>query len=267
MKSVVKYFQSFNGDIGMLAKGIGVPIVLFLVISVFCRFIWGKRSLFAMALSSAIGIVLLYTLSLLLCNLGFSTDISATPLPFITIVKDRVLLFSFQTNFTATCGHLVSMVILAFLMNLIDGLLPRGKNILLWIIFRCASVLGALISYLIVSSFFVAIFPEAIVTYAPMILLGILILMLLTGALKFIVGLALTTINPVIAALYTFFFANIIGKQITKAILTTAILSGLVFMLHKLGIVSILLSTAALVAYIPVLLILIALWYIIGKLL
>ena len=38
------------------------------------------------------------------------------------------------------------------------------------------------------------------------ILLGILVAMLLLGALKLFVGIALATINPIIGALYTFFF-------------------------------------------------------------
>ena len=91
--------------------------------------------------------------------------------------------------------------------------------------------------------------------------------MLLTGALKFLVGLVLTSVNPLIAALYTFFFANAVGKQITKAMLTTAILVGLVLILQEMGIVAISVASAALAAYIPLILLVLVLWYIIGKLL
>ena len=98
-------------------------------------------------------------------------------------------------------------------------------------------------------------------------MLGILILMLLTGALKFLVGLVLTTVNPLIAALYTFFFANVVGKQVTKAILTTGILAGLVLVLQKMGIVAISIASAAFAAYIPLIILLVVLWYIVGKLL
>ena len=109
--------------------------------------------------------------------------------------------------------------------------------------------------------------PEGRVTSAPVILLGILVLRLLTGALKFLVGLVLTTVNPLIAALYTFFFANVVGKQITKAILTTAIIGGLVFVLQKMGVVAISIASAALAAYIPLIILLVVLWYVVGKLL
>ena len=102
--------------------------------------------------------------------------------------------------------------------------------------------------------------------YAPVILLAILLVMLLTGALRFLVGLVLTTVNPLIAALYTFFFASLVGKQITKAVLTTGILSGVILLLEKLGITTLSLLSGALVAYIPFLLILIVVWYIVSRL-
>ena len=99
-----------------------------------------------------------------------------------------------------------------------------------------------------------------------MILLGILVLMLLTGALKFLLGLVLATVNPLIGALYTFFFANIVGKQITRSVLTTAILSGALVLLQDLGITSLSLTQEATVAYSPFLLLLIPVWYLVCRL-
>ena len=89
--------------------------------------------------------------------------------------------------------------------------------------------------------------------------------MLLTGCLKLVVGLFLATVNPVIAALYTFFFANIVGKMITRAVLTTAILCGLVYAMEYIGITTICIAAQALIAYIPFVLILLLLWYWIPK--
>ena len=89
--------------------------------------------------------------------------------------------------------------------------------------------------------------------------------MLLTGALKILVGALIATVNPVIAALYTFFFANLVGRQITKAVLTTAILSGIVMLLRYVGIIAISVISSALIAYIPLMLLLILLWYIVCK--
>ena len=92
-------------------------------------------------------------------------------------------------------------------------------------------------------------------------------LMMAVGALKILVGALISTVNPVIGALYTFFFASIIGKQISKAVLTTALLAGIVWLLHYLGITAVFIASAALTAYIPLLIILLVLWYLVGHVL
>ena len=77
----------------------------------------------------------------------------------------------------------------------------------------------------------------------------------------------MATVNPLIGFLYTFFFANIVGKMLTRAMLTTVLLTGMVYAINCLGIAAVLISTAALVAYIPLLILLLVLWFILGKLL
>jgi hypothetical protein len=90
--------------------------------------------------------------------------------------------------------------------------------------------------------------------------------MILTGALKIIVGVILTTVNPLIGALYTLFFANIIGRQVTKAVFTTGIVTGLFYLLEKLQVAAISILPGALIAYIPFAILLLVCWYGIKKL-
>ena len=92
-----------------------------------------------------------------------------------------------------------------------------------------------------------------------------MILLLLVGSLKFIFGALLTTVNPLIGAFYTFFFATLVGKALTKAILTTAILSGLILVMNYLGCAAVSIAAAALIAYIPLLLVLLVVWYLVSK--
>ena len=66
--------------------------------------------------------------------------------------------------------------------------------------------------------------------------------------------------------MYTFFFANVVGKLITRAVLTTGILAGLVYLLNNMGITVLAIGAAALAAYVPFLLALIGLWYLVNKL-
>ncbi|MBQ4642243.1 MAG: hypothetical protein IJB47_06520 [Oscillospiraceae bacterium] len=267
MESIIRYFLDLGLDFVSFLKGSGILIVALLTIALLSRFIFGKRSTLSSAVSSAIGIIFIYALTIVLGNSGEQFQQFLAPLPFVNISGDSMQLFSFQADYTVLSSQLLSMVILAFLMNLADNWLPKGKRIFSWFFFRCLGVILAMILHLVVTGLFRTYLPEGLVTYAPTILLAILILMVLTGALKFLVGIILTTVNPLIAALYTFFFANIVGKQISKAVLTTGLLTVLVLALQKIGIVAISIGTAALAAYIPFLIILVLLWYLANKIL
>ena len=267
MESIVNYFASLNLDIGAFLKATGMLIGAFLVLALIGRFAFGKKSVLCSAVSSAIGIFFVYSLTVVLGGAGEEFQKFIAPLPFVTIENDTMYLFSFQADYTIICTQVLSMIILSFLMNLADGWLPTGKHIISWVFFRCLGVVLALFLHLLVTGLLTQFLPEGLVTYAPTVLLAILILMLLTGALKLLVGLLLTSVNPLIAALYTFFFANAVGKQITKAILTTGILAALVLVLQKMGVVAISVASAALAAYIPLIVLLLVLWYMVGKLL
>lgn len=267
MESIVNYFASININFETYLKAVGMLIVALLLLALVGRFVFGKRSALSRAVSSAIGILFIYVITIVLGGAGEEFQKFIAPLPFVTIEGGSMVLFDFQADYTIVCTQVLSMIILATLMNLVDSWLPTGKNVFVWILFRCLAVVGGLVLHLVVTGLLTNYLPEGLVTYAPVILLAILALMLLTGALKFLVGLVLTTVNPLIAALYTFFFANIVGKQITKAILTTGILAGLILLLQELGVVAISIASAALAVYIPVILLLVLLWYIVGKLL
>ena len=234
--------------------------------SIFGRFVFGKRSTLNNAVSSAFGILFIYAVTVVLRSAGAQFSAFITPLPFVSISGDTMTLFNFiGAHYTVICSEVLSMIILSFLVNLADGWLPKGKHILTWIFFRCLTVVIGYLLHYIVFGLLATYLPEGILTYAPVILVGLLLILLLTGALKILVGAALTTVNPIIGALYTFFFANVIGKQVTKAVLTTAILSALVIGLHYIGVTVISITSAALLAYIPIALILILLWFIVYK--
>ena len=212
--------------------------------------------------SSVFGILFIYAVSIVLRSSGTQFSNLITPLPFVSISGAQMTLFCFQgAHYTVICSEVLSMIILAFLVNLADGWLPRGKGIFSWVFFRCLTVVIAYILHLIVVGLFAKYLPDGIVTYAPVILLALLVLLLLTGALKLLVGALLSTINPIIGGLYTFFFATVIGKQITKAVLTTALLAALIVALQYIGVSVISIASAALTAYIPIMIVLVVLWY------
>lgn len=230
------------------------------------KHIFGKRSMLGCAVSSSIATVFLYALTATLLALGGKYAEFTAPLPFVTMDGDILTFFTFSgKDYTAICAQLLNMVILTFAVSLADRFLPRGKNFFTWIFFRVATVCIGLFAHLLISQLLLQLLPEGIYQYAPMVLLGILILMVLTGALKFLVGILLGTVNPLIGALYTFFFASVVGRQITRSVLTTLLLSLVIYGLESLGISAIGIGLESLILYIPYGAGLLGLWYLCNR--
>ena len=267
MESIVSYFANIGVDFWSFLKLAGILLLGALLLSCVTRFIFRKQTLLGHAVSSSIAIIFIYVVMVLILTTLPQLRFLVTPLPFASISQEAIRFFSFEgASYTTIAAELLGMIILSFLVNLADTWLPRGKNILSWTFWRLLTVaIGFLLHYAI-TWLFNRYLPYGIVTYAPVILLGILLIMLLTGALRFLLGVILATVNPLIAALYTFFFATVVGKQVTKAVLTTAILSGVIVLLQKLGISTLSLMAGALAAYIPFGLVLILVWYMISRL-
>lgn len=267
MESIVSYFAGIGIDFISFLKLAGILLLGALLLSALSRFIFRKTTMLAQAVSASIAIIFIYVVMVLILTLETQFQFLVTPLPFAELTAERITFFQLKNaEYTAAASGLLSMIILAFLVGLVDSWMPKSKNLFKWVFWRIVTVaLGFVLHYLVVWAFRTFL-PQGIVVYAPVILLGILVLMLLTGALKLLLGLILATVNPLIGALYTFFFANMIGKQITRAVLTTAILSGILILLQDLGINGLSLATEAMVAYIPFLLILVPVWYLVGRL-
>lgn len=266
MESIVSYFAEIGIDFLSFTKLAGTLLLGALVISSLSRFIFRKQTLLGHAISSAIAVIYIYVVMVLILTVVQELRFLVTPLPFASISQDSIRFFSFDgANYTVIASELLGMIILTFLVSLVDTWMPKGKHLLSWAFWRLITVaLGFLLHYA-ATWLLHKYLPQGILIYAPVILLGILLIMLLTGALKYLLGLILATVNPLIAALYTFFFATLVGKMITKAVLTTAILSGVILLLQNLGITTLSLAAGALVAYIPFLLLLIVVWYIVSK--
>ena len=266
MESIVKYFNALGMDFGSMAKVAGILLLGALLLSSILRFIFGKKTLIGNSISSSIAIIFIYILMALIVSTVPKLQWLVSPLPFAEISENSIHFFSFQGSvYTIVASQLLSMIILSFLVNLADTWLPKKTNLFAWIFWRFVTVTLGLIMHYVVTWLFTKYLPMGIVVYAPVILLAILILMLLTGALRLIVGAILTTVNPIIAAFYTFFFASIVGKQLTKAVLTTGIMVGIVYLLQHFGITALIFTTAALMAYIPFLVLLVIVWYVVTR--
>lgn len=266
MEDIIQYFSSINMDFDALWKAMLMLLLGTLLLSFLGRFVFGKRSALTTAVSSAIGIIFIYGITVILGSLGSEFDKLVVPLPFVSISGSEMTLFSFEgAHYTTLCSESLSMIILSFLVNLADDWLPKKTGFLAWLFFRCLTVVIGYLLYLLVVGLFATLLPEGLVIYAPTVLLGILVLLLLTGALKLLVGAILSTVNPIIGGLYTFFFATVIGKRLSKAMLTSLLLGLLVWGLGQIGLSVITFTSVALITYVPILILLIALWYLVIK--
>ena len=255
-----------NIDIISMMKFVGVFAFIILFIGLLGRVILGKLSSLNHSVSSAMGILFIYALTIVIYTFDpYALSKYLAPLPFVKFSGDVLHIFSFNgAEFTAICREILSMVILAFLVNLLDTWIPKGRKASVWFSFRFLTVLLAMVLHYLVKWAFNAFLPGVLVTYAPTILLCILGAMLFLGLANLILSLILTVVNPIIGALYSFFFSNIIGKQITKAVFTTVILSAVVFALNYFGYAAIGISAGVLGNYVPLIAVLLILWYLLG---
>ena len=243
--------------------------VMSLVMGILARFVMGKRSSLNHAMSSSMGILFVYAATICIYTFRpWKLDMLLTPLPFVTLFEDFIVLSPIiDISLSLFCTQTLSLIILSFLVNLLDTFIPKGNGILSWYIYRFITVALAMVLHVIVHWACNTYLPTGLMTYAPIALLGVLLSMLLLGVLNIILGIALTVINPIFGGIYTFFFSNIIGKQITKAVFSSVLICALFILLEKMGYIVIFLSASAIISCVPLILVLLILWYLLGHVL
>ena len=248
-------------------------VAIFAVVSLLGGFVgraaFGKRSSLNHAFSSAMGILFVVVVSALIYTFDpYELAQFLSPLPYVGFRGEYLVLYSFlDGNIPGICAEVLSMVILAFLVNLLDTLIPKGESTVTWYLLRFVTVILAMVGHVLVSWAIRAYVPISLATYAPIILLGLLLVTLLLGVLNVILGAVLTVVNPFLGAIYAFFFSNLVGKQLTKAVVTTLLLTALAVALEYFGYTVLCIAGAAWGAYLPLLIVLLVLWYLIGHIL
>lgn len=240
-----------------------------LVLGSISRVVLGKRSSLNHSLTSVMAVLFIYTITVVLYTFKpWNLDILLSPLPFATFSDHYLIILPISDlQFTALCTELLSLLILAFLINLLDSLMPDGDGFFAWLLLRLITVLGCFALHLLVSWAFRTYLPNVLVTYAPSILLVVLVIMLLSGIVSLLLGLIVSITNPFLGAMYSFFFSNIIGKQISKSIFTCGVICTVLYLMDHFDLVVILITPGALLTYIPFALVLLLLWFLIGHIL
>ena len=261
-------FEQHKAQIIHYAVFLGILLFGVLFLSSLFRFLFGKKAQINRAVSSAMEILCLYIINIVIYSLGVRLEIFLAPLPFVQIQGDFIHIYPiFQAEFTDLCSKLLKILIIALLVNVVNDWIPKGKHWFSWYFFRLLTVAIAVGINYAADCLLGLYLPQGLTEYAPTVLMVSLVALVLLGSLKLLTGLALAFLDPIIAALYTFFFSNYLGRQLARALLTTALLTAIVAALNYLGLTSFFIAASALPAYIPVLAILLLLWYIVGHLL
>lgn len=240
-----------------------------LILGILSRMVLGKRSSLNHSLSSAMGIFFIYAVTIVVYTFKpWNLELLLSPLPFVTFAGDYLIVLPItDAQLPALCTQILSLLILAFLVNLLDTLMPKGNSVLSWLLLRIFTVVLCMVLHLAVRWAFETYLPDVLVTYAPTVLLCLLVFMMVSGILNLILGLVIAVTNPFLGAMYTFFFSNVIGKQLSKAFFSTAILCVVLYLMDFFGYTVICITATSLLTYIPLALVLVLLWFLIGDVL
>lgn len=267
LKLLMFYTQN-KEQIQQYLKFAGIVVFGFLFISSMFRFLFGKKAQLNKAVSSAVEIFCLYVVNVVICSLGLGYAIFLSPLPFVSITEDYLHIFPIlQAELTILCDHVLKILIIAFFVNILNDVIPEGKNAFTWFLLRLITVAFAVAANYGIDVLLNMFLPQGFTDIAPTILVCCLFALVLLGSLRLLTGAALFFLDPIVSALYTFFFSNFIGRQLARAMVSTALLTGVVALVNVLKITSVYIAATVLTGFIPLLLILFVVWYIISRLL
>lgn len=172
------------------------------------------------------------------------------PLPFVEFKDDSVALLVYELREDGLihtppfCNRIVSMFVLAFLVNQIYAFTPQKLKTPAWLVFRFFSTMFAIgVHYgvhKVMTKAFGMIpdtpFWETVIPFLPIGVIGAVLVLFLLGAVKGPMKHFFTEINPTFVGLSGFFFTNKFGVNITRAIHTTFLLTIFAYGLQQLSV-------------------------------
>jgi hypothetical protein len=241
-----------------------------LVFSIIRKLFFAKRINLQHSVVSALGILMMYAACIMIYifdPIGLKRYL--VPLPFITMGEEQMNIFSFgQALDSEIFIQLLSMLLLAFLVNQIYHFEPKEVKFLGWLIFRLCSTGIAIAVHIGVCwglrKLHLEKLPEFVLNYGPIMLIGFILLTFLIGCIKKTLSFFMKKQNPAFEGMNTFYFTNKFGLQISRGLGTTAILTVLVRGLELLDYHQLPINKDALQEYFPLFGLFFLLWTIIG---
>ena len=246
-------------------------LLLFLVVIVFSlgfgmifRLFFGARCTVNRSISGFLGVLFIYAVTVTIYTLkpwNFNQYLS--PLPF-AIFRNDILILSFSacSTFSLLAAQLLSLIVLCFIIHLLNFALPAGRSFLGWLFFRIIAVVLGIFLNLAANWALNTFLPGVIADSAPMVLLGVLIAALLISLFNPLLCIFFTIANPIVGLLYTFFFSNTVGKNLTRAVLSAALTCALFYLMEYAGFGVINITGRALLTYAPFAAVLLGIWFV-----
>ena len=255
-----------DADFLTMLKYAALFFLAVLIVGVFIKAVCGRRSSLNRAISSGIGILMIYLVTAVVYAWRLSSlESYLAPLPFALFQGGRLLLLPIAGSpFSDLCREILGLLILSFCINLMDSLIPLGRSAISWILSRTVVIVLSMGLHLLAQWTAGKYLPGVLVLYAPTVLLVILVALLLLGGGHWLLSLALAAVNPILGGIYAFFFSSHVGKQITKSLLSTGFVTGFFLLAEKLGYRALSLTPEAILSCLPFALVLPLLWYALG---
>lgn len=227
------------------------------------RIFFGPRCTINRSISGFLGGLFVYAVTVVIYTLKpWNLTQYLSPLPFAIFRSDILIVTSAAgCELSILSSQLLCLIILCFIIHLLNFLLPKGRSFLGWLFFRLLAVGLALFLNLAANWALNTFLPDVIANSAPTVLLGVLIVALLVSLFNPLLCILFTVANPVIGLLYTFFFSNTIGKNLTRAVLSAALICGLFYLMEYTGVSVINITRSALLTYLPFGAVLLGVWF------
>ena len=239
-------------------------IVISLGLGMLFRLFFGAHCTVNRSIAGFLGVLFVYAITVTVYTLKpWNLNQYLSPLPF-AIFRSDILIISFSACSTLSllAAQLLSLIILCFIVHLLNTILPGGHSFLGWLFFRLIGLGLAIFLNLAANWALNTFLPGVIANAAPTILLGVLIVALLVSLFNPLLCILFTVANPVVGLLYTFFFSNTIGKNLTRAVLSAALTCALFYLMEYAGFSVMDITHSALLTYAPFAAVLLGIWYV-----
>lgn len=248
-------------------KTLLVLALAMLIVGIILRFICHAIVDMPRAASACLAIIFIYVVAVCIMGYEAQNQLFLSALPFIGDVVDYHSLYAvMKTDFSRFFVEMAKLFVMAFFINLAQDFLirRRKRNFFVWWLLEVVVIAGALLVNYGTDYLLRTYLPDGFADWLPVVIFCAIGVLLILTLIKLIFHL----LNPLLGLVLGFFSGNLVGRTLTKSFLSTALLTAAVVITDRIGYGSILYNlTLGLDVAIPVLLLLLFIWYLVWRVL